>query len=97
MSDDGDIRYYKGKFKVRVLTQSKGNWIVEALEPFEDIVYEEKVKVKAGERRFVAPNLLSKKEELPPPVKEHTYELKMEKKLKKLVEAEEKKEGENQG
>jgi hypothetical protein len=30
---------------------------------------------------------------LPPVVKEHTYELKMEKKLKKLVEEEEKKEG----
>lgn len=86
-----DIRYYKGKFKVRVLTESKGDWIVEALEPFEDIVYGENVKVKTGERRFVAPNLLLKKEGLPPPVKEHTYELKMEKKLKKLVEKEEEK------
>jgi len=86
-----DIRYYKGRFKVKVLTESRGDWIVEALEPFEDAVYGKKVKVKAGERRFVAPNLLMKKEGLPPPVKEHTYELKMEKKLKKFVDEEEKK------
>ncbi len=95
MDHNDDVRFYKGKFKVRVLTQSKGNWIVEALEPFEDVVYDEKVKVKAGERRFVAPNLLLKKEGLPPPVKEHTYELKMEKKLKKLVEKDEKEKSES--
>ena len=87
------IRYYKGKFRVKVLTESKGNWIVEALEPFEDVVYGEKVKVKVGERRFVAPNLLLKKEGLPPPVKEHTYELKMEKRLKRLVQRKEEKNG----
>jgi hypothetical protein len=34
-----------------------------------------------------------KKESLPPPVKEHVYELKMEKKLKRLVAEEEKKKG----
>ena len=81
----GEIRYYKGKHKVRVLTQSRGNWIVEALEPFEDEVQGEKVKVKAGERRIVAPNLLYVREGLLPPVKEHVYELKMEKKLKRFV------------
>jgi hypothetical protein len=85
----GQIRYYKGKYKVRVLTESRGNWIVEALEPFEDIVDREKVKVRTGERRIVAPNLLFKKHGLPPPVKEHTYELKMEKKLKHLIEEKE--------
>jgi hypothetical protein len=89
----GEIRYYKGRHKVKVLTESRGNWIVEALEPFEDVVKGEKVSVKAGERRIVAPNLLFKKERLPPPVKEHTYELKMEKKLKRLVAEEERKEG----
>jgi hypothetical protein len=48
--------------------------------------------VKVGEQRIVAPNLLFKKKGLPPPLKEHTYELKMEKKLKHLIEEEEQKE-----
>ena len=90
----GEIRYYKGKYKVKVLTESRGNWIVEALEPFEDTVQGENIKVKTGERRIVAPNLLYLKEGLPPPVKEHVYELKMEKKLKRFVAKEEKKESE---
>lgn len=81
----GDVRYYKGKHKVKVLTRSQGNWIVEALDAFEDLVNGEKVRVKNGERRIVAPNLLFKREALPPPVKEHAYELKMEKKLKNLI------------
>jgi len=85
-----EVRYYKGKHKVRVLTESRGNWIVEALEAFEDVVDGEKTKVKKGERRIVAPNLLFQREALPPPVKEHVYELKMEKKLKRLVDEEEK-------
>jgi len=88
MSDE--IRYYKGKHKIKVLTKSRGNWIVEALETFEDIVEEEKIKVKKGERRIVAPNLLFQRKTLPPPVKEHEYELKMEKRVKRLVEKEEK-------
>jgi asparagine synthetase B (glutamine-hydrolysing) len=87
----GEIRYYKGKHKVKVLTESKGNWIVEALEPFEDIANGEKVSVKKKERRIVAPNLLFTRARLAPPVKEHTYELRMEKKLKQLIDEEEKK------
>jgi len=86
-----EIRFYKGRHKVKVMTKSRGHWIVEALEPFEDRVYGEKVKVKTGERRIVAPNLLFKRKGLPPPVKEHVYELKMEKKLKRLIAEEEKK------
>ena len=86
-----DIRFYKGKHKVKVMTESKENWIVEALEPFEDIVNGEKIQVKVGERRIVAPNLLLKRKGLPPPIKEHTYELNMEKKLKYLIEEKEKK------
>lgn len=82
-----DIRFYKGKHKVKVMTQSKGSWIVEALEPFEDIVNGEKARVKIGERRIVAPSLLFRKKGLPPPVKEHAYELKMEKKLKRLIDS----------
>lgn len=86
-----EIRYYKGKHKVKVLTKSQGNWIVEALEPFEDFIQGQKVDVKAGERRIVVPNLLLKMKNLPSPVKEHVYELKMEKKLKRLIAEEEKK------
>jgi hypothetical protein len=89
MSDE--VRFYKGKFKVKVLTKSRGYWIVEALEPFEDIVSDEKTHVKVGEKRIVAPNLLFKKKSLPPPAKEHVYELKMEKKLRRFIAEEEKK------
>ena len=89
-----EIRYYKGKHKVKVLSKSHGNWVVEALEPFEDIVTGQKVKVKGGERRIVVPSSLFAREDLSPPVKEHAYELKMEKKLKRLVDGEEKKHGE---
>jgi hypothetical protein len=88
MSDE--IRFYKGKFRVKVLTKSSGYWIVEALEPFEDIVSGEKTHVKIGERRIVVPNLLFKRKGLPPPVKEHVYELKMEKKLKRFIAEKEK-------
>jgi len=86
-----EVRFYKGKFKVKVLTKSRGYWIVEALEPFEDVVNGERVRVRTGERRIVVPNLLFRKKNLPPPVKEHVYELKMEKRLKRLIEEEEKK------
>jgi hypothetical protein len=86
-----EVRFYKGKFMVKVLTKSHGYWIVEALEPFEDLVRGEKVHVKAGERRIVAPNLLFKRKSLPPPFKEHVYELKMEKELKRFIAEEEKK------
>ena len=82
---NNEIRYYKGKHKVKVLTKSQGNWIVEALEPFEDVVRGEKVSVKVGDKRIVAPNLLFRMKSLPLPVKEHVYELKMEKKLKRLI------------
>jgi len=89
MSDE--VRFYKGKSMVKVLTKSRGYWIVEALEPFEDVVNGEKVHVKVGERRIVPPNLLFKRKGLPPPVKEHIYELKMEKKLKRFIAEKEKK------
>jgi hypothetical protein len=88
MSDE--VRFYKGKFMVKVFTKSRGYWIVEALEPFEDDVSGEKVHVKVGERRIVVPSLLFKRKGLPPPVKEHVYELKMEKKLKRFIAEKEK-------
>jgi hypothetical protein len=80
------IRYYKRVHKVKVLTESVGYWIVEALEDFEDVMDGEKVTVKKGEQRIVPPNQVFKKRSLPPMVKEHAYELKMEKKLKCMVE-----------
>ena len=86
-----EMRYYKGKYKVKVLTKSRGSWIVEALEEFHDDVHGEKVEVKSGARYIVAPNLLFKKKSLAPPLKEHVYELKMEKKLKHLIAKEGKK------
>lgn len=86
-----EIRYYKGKHKVKVVTESAGYWIVEALEEFDDVVDGEKFTVKAGERRIVPSNILHKQKSVPPPIKEHAYELKMEKKLKRLVAEEEKK------
>ena len=92
----GEVRYYKGKHKVAVLSESRGNWVVEALEPFEDEVYGKKIKVRAGEKRIVPPNSLFKKKGLPPPVKEHEYELKMEKKLKQLVGEQERKESKSE-
>jgi hypothetical protein len=81
-----ETRYYKGKHRVRVFTKSRGNWIVEALEPFEDILNGREVKVKTGERRIVAPNLLFKRQNMSSPVMEHAYELKMEKRVKQLVQ-----------
>jgi hypothetical protein len=90
-----EVRYYKGKHKVAILSESRGNWVVEALEPFEDEVYGKKIKVRKGEKRIVSPNSLFKKKGLSPPVKEHEYELKMEKKLKQLVGEQERKESKN--
>jgi hypothetical protein len=86
----GEIRYYRGLHKVRVVTESVGYWTVEALEDFEDYVDEKRVPVKAGEERIVPPSLVFKERSLPPIVKEHTYELQMEKKLKRIVAKEEK-------
>jgi hypothetical protein len=86
-----EVWYYKGVHKVKVLTESEGYWIVEALEAFEDEEDGEKVTVKIGERRIVPSNTVHKQKYLSPPVKEHAYELHMEKKLKRLVAEEEKK------
>jgi Leu/Phe-tRNA-protein transferase len=85
-----EIRYYRGKHKVKVVTESAGYWIVEAQEDFEDVVDGERVVVKAGERRIVPVSTVHKRKSLPPMVKEHAYELEMEKKLKRLVAEDEK-------
>jgi len=83
-----EIRYYKGKHKVKVVTQSEGYWIIEALEKFEDTLNGEKVLVDIGEKRIVPPLAVHKRKALPPIVQEHTYERKLEKKLKKMLEKE---------
>jgi len=88
-----EIRYYKGKHKVKVVTESVGYLTVEALEDFEDVDDDEKVTVKVGERRIVPIAEVHKQKSLPPMVKEHAYELEMEKKLKRLVAEEETKQG----
>jgi mannose-6-phosphate isomerase-like protein (cupin superfamily) len=92
----GEIGYYKGKYKVKVVTQSAGYWIVESLEEFADEIDGEKVAVKVGERRIVPPNTVHKHKRVPPPIREHAYELTMEKKLKRLVAEEEKKQTEEE-
>jgi hypothetical protein len=81
-----DLFYYKGLYKVKVVTKSEGYFIVEALEDFDDTVDSEKVKVKVGERRIVLPEELHKKKALAPPIPEHVYERKLEKKVKRMVE-----------
>jgi hypothetical protein len=78
--------YYKGRYKVKIITESEGYWIVEALEDFKDCLEGEKVPVKAGERRIVQPSELVKEDTLPPMVLEHEYELKLEKKVKRMVD-----------
>ena len=86
-----EIRYYKGVHRVRVVTKSEGYWIVEASEDFEDQVDEERVLVKSGERRIVPTRMLFKRKTLPPMIREHTYELQMERKLMRFIAKEENK------
>jgi hypothetical protein len=85
------IFYYKGLYKVKVITKSEGYWIVEAQEDFDDYLDSQKITVKAGERRIVQPSELHKKKVLAPPIPEHTYERQLEKKVKRMVEESEKK------
>jgi hypothetical protein len=85
--------YYKGLYKVKVVTESNGYWIVEAQEDFKDCIEGEKVPVKAGERRIVQPSDLVKKDDLKPMVQEHEYELRLEKKVKRMVKEYEKEKG----
>jgi len=81
-----DFLYYKGLYKVKAITKSEGYWIVEALEDFDDCVDDERVTVKVGERRIVTPTELHDKKVLPPPIPEHAYERRLEKKVKRMVE-----------
>ena len=84
-----EIYFYRGLYKVKILTQSEGYRIVEAQEDFEDHLNGERVAVKAGEQRIVPACELYKKKTLSPPVPEHVYERRLEKKLKHLIDSEE--------
>jgi hypothetical protein len=86
-----EFYYYKGLYKVKVVTKSEGYWIVEAREDFEDNIDNQRVNVKTGERRIVQPSELHKQKVLPPPIPEHVYERQMEKKVKQMVEEYDKK------
>ena len=90
----GDVWFYKGVYKVKVVTESEGYWIIEALEEFEDDVDGKKVTVKIGEQRIVPLDGIHKQKYFARPIKEHAYELRMEKKLKQLIADEEKKQSE---
>jgi hypothetical protein len=85
-----DIYFYRGLYKVKLLTKSEGYWIVEAQEDFEDQQNGRRVPVKTGEQRIVQPNELHKKKVLAPPVPEHSYERGLEKKVKHMVKEYEK-------
>jgi len=84
-----DFYYYKGLHRVKAITKSEGYWIMEALEDFEDYLDEKKVTVKSGEQRIVQPSELYKKKVLSPPIPEHVYERNLEKKVKRMVEEQE--------
>ena len=91
----GKTYFYKGVNKVKVVTESEGYWIVEALEDFADFVDDQQITVKTGERRMVPFESLTTEMVLLPPIKEHVYERKMEKKLQEMVAEEEKREKQN--
>ena len=85
------IRFYKGINKVKIVTESVGYYIVEALEPFEDFIDGKRIEVKKGEQRIVDSNTIYSEMTYTSPIQEHAYELKMEKKLKELIDKKEKK------
>jgi hypothetical protein len=91
-----DFYFYRGLYKVKLLTKSEGYWIVEAQEDFEDQQDNKRVHVKAGEQRIVQPTELHKKKVLAPPVPEHSYERELEKKVKRIVKEYEKEPHPNQ-
>ena len=84
------IRYYKGLYRVKIVTESIGYYTIEAQEVFEDIFDGKKFKVIKGDQRIVTPDTLYKEMTFLPPIQEHAYELKMEKKVKQLLANQEK-------
>jgi hypothetical protein len=70
-----EFSYYKGLYKVKVLTKSGGYWIIEALETLQDYVDYKKVTVKAGEKSIVLPSDLYKKKTLQPQIPKQEFRL----------------------
>jgi len=66
--------YYKGLYKVKVLTKSEGYWIIEALEDLQDYMDYKKVTVKLGEKSIVLPTDLHKKKTPLPQMPEQVNE-----------------------
>ncbi len=81
-----DFYFYKGLYKVKVLTISEGYYIVEASEDFEDYQDNKRIAIKVGEQRIVQPSELHEEKVLSPPVPEHVYERQLEKKVKSIVQ-----------
>jgi hypothetical protein len=86
-----NVYFYKGLYKVKVVTQSQDYWVVEAQEDFQDTVNCQKVTVKTGQTRIVEPKELHKRKPCLRQFQNTLYERKLEKKVKKMVEDYEKK------
>ena len=86
-----EIRYYKGTHKVKVVTESIGYLTIKAMENFDDPVEGGIVRVKKGQTRIVPASSVYRHVTLPPMVQEHEYDLKMEKKLKRIIAERQKK------
>ena len=63
-----EMWFYKGVHKVKVVTESEGYWIIEALEEFDDCFGGKKVTVKVGEQRIVPSESVHKQKCLAPPM-----------------------------
>jgi hypothetical protein len=85
-----DTYFYRGLYKVKLLTKSEGYWLVEAQEDFDDQQNGRRIQVKVGEQKIVESTELHKKKVLAPPVPEHSYERGLERKLKRIVKEYEK-------
>lgn len=61
-----EIRWYKGKYKVKVIQKSKGNWMVKALEeiPFSNLTFDLRKSILKGELFITIPRLLWKHKKL---------------------------------
>lgn len=75
-----NILYYRGEHKVKIVAQSEGYWIVEALEDFEESIGSQKTVIKAGEQRTLLPNLFFKRRNLQLTTKRHMKRLRQKEK-----------------
>ena len=80
-----EFLYYKGKHKVKVVTQAEGYWIIEAMEQFKDTLNGEEVIVQIGEKRIVPPNAVYKNKSLNLTDQKNTCKNKLEIKSRRKV------------